>query len=302
MGKNLNYYEILEVARNASPAVIRAAYKTLMQRCHPDKRRNSDADQEQVLLIRRAYDVLSDPDRRRAYDELLAAETRSKQGEPHQPPATVASTNDKVPNSSSAIGGAILIAAGTILAVVLMLELSDSGLAPSSRPLDSSPNEGADSAAVSVVQATELNGSDDASPLSPYGYWWGTIDPARRLPNFAESFRVALDPHHELVIPVISLAVAEPLSAEVLEKIRDHRESLIEEIRNSLSRTRYSTFVGINAEQELQWRVRAAIENVVVGREGVCSKWQRSECIGIELVYFPDGFTVTDRTIASGLK
>lgn len=64
----MTYYEILEVSPNAGYEVIRAAYKTLMQRYHPDKCSNDPEMAQRVLAIRFAYDVLSDPEQRKAYD------------------------------------------------------------------------------------------------------------------------------------------------------------------------------------------------------------------------------------------
>lgn len=66
-----SYYEILMVTRDASPEVIRAAYKALSQRWHPDKNDHKDAH-EITALLNRAYCELSDPQRREAYDAWLA--------------------------------------------------------------------------------------------------------------------------------------------------------------------------------------------------------------------------------------
>ena len=67
----MNHYEILEVSPNASPEVIRAAYKSLMQRYHPDRNPDSAETAEHAILIGQAYEMLSDPDRRAAYDIKL---------------------------------------------------------------------------------------------------------------------------------------------------------------------------------------------------------------------------------------
>ena len=64
----MNHYERLEISRNASPEVIRAAYKSLMQHYHPDRNPGDTKVAEQATLIRQAYEVLSDPASRTAYD------------------------------------------------------------------------------------------------------------------------------------------------------------------------------------------------------------------------------------------
>jgi len=67
----MNCYEILEVSQNASPEVIKAAYKSLMQRYHPDKNPGNAGIAERALAVVQAYEVLSDPGKRATYDIKL---------------------------------------------------------------------------------------------------------------------------------------------------------------------------------------------------------------------------------------
>lgn len=67
----MDHYETLEVSRNASPEVIRAAYKSLMQRLHPDKHPQGETSAGRAAQIAAAYEVLSSPERRAAYDLAL---------------------------------------------------------------------------------------------------------------------------------------------------------------------------------------------------------------------------------------
>lgn len=71
------HYDNLHVSEKAGAEVIRAAYKALAQKWHPDKHVDDRAKAERYFkIISSAYEVLSDPDNRREYDEQLA-ETRS---------------------------------------------------------------------------------------------------------------------------------------------------------------------------------------------------------------------------------
>lgn len=68
MDKLHTHYDNLKVTRNAPPEVIRATYKTLSQKYHPDKHLGN-ADAERVMaLINGSYEVLSDPVRRAEHD------------------------------------------------------------------------------------------------------------------------------------------------------------------------------------------------------------------------------------------
>ncbi|MFM7332232.1 MAG: J domain-containing protein, partial [Brachymonas sp.] len=66
----MNPYEVLQVSHNADAEVIRAAYRSLIQRFHPDRQPNNPQMAERVAQITRAYDLLSDPQRRAEYDSL----------------------------------------------------------------------------------------------------------------------------------------------------------------------------------------------------------------------------------------
>lgn len=73
-----DYYATLGVLPSAEDVVIRAAYKALAQRYHPDR---FDGSKDEALRrmqdINEAYAVLSDPIRRKAYDQLRGADTQS---------------------------------------------------------------------------------------------------------------------------------------------------------------------------------------------------------------------------------
>jgi len=64
--KTLDYYEFLQISPHADYETIHRVYRYLASRFHPD---NPDTgDPEKFFLLKSAYDVLSDPDRRSEYD------------------------------------------------------------------------------------------------------------------------------------------------------------------------------------------------------------------------------------------
>lgn len=66
------HYEILGIDRQAPVAEVKSQYRRLAKRYHPDLNPNNPQAAQQFREVQLAYDVLSDPDKRRNYDETLA--------------------------------------------------------------------------------------------------------------------------------------------------------------------------------------------------------------------------------------
>ena len=63
-----DHYRTLEISRDASQAEIKASYRILAKKYHPDKNKSKIA--EQVFQeINKAYEILSNPEKKRVYDE-----------------------------------------------------------------------------------------------------------------------------------------------------------------------------------------------------------------------------------------
>jgi len=69
LNKNLpDYYAILQVQKNASQDEIKRQFRLLAKKWHPDKKQSNDAE-EKMTQINMAYEVLSNPNRRKMYDQ-----------------------------------------------------------------------------------------------------------------------------------------------------------------------------------------------------------------------------------------
>ena len=74
-----DYYEILGVSRDASPEDLKSAFRRLARQYHPDVSTSADAE-ERFKEVNEAYGVLSDPDKRAAYDRFGHAGVRGPGG------------------------------------------------------------------------------------------------------------------------------------------------------------------------------------------------------------------------------
>lgn len=65
-----DYYEVLGVNRNATEVEIKKAYRKLAMKYHPDRNENNKTSEEKFKEVQKAYAILSDQQKRSAYDQF----------------------------------------------------------------------------------------------------------------------------------------------------------------------------------------------------------------------------------------
>ncbi|WP_028558698.1 J domain-containing protein [Paenibacillus pinihumi] len=63
-----SYYEVLGVARTATAAELKSAYRKLAKQLHPDVNGGTAEAEQRFKKLKEAYETLSDPEKRQAYD------------------------------------------------------------------------------------------------------------------------------------------------------------------------------------------------------------------------------------------
>ena len=75
MSKKRDYYEVLGVAKNATDAELKKAYRRLAMKYHPDRNPDDKKAEEQFKEAKEAYDILSDERKRSVYDQFAPRAT-----------------------------------------------------------------------------------------------------------------------------------------------------------------------------------------------------------------------------------
>ena len=78
--KKRDYYEVLGVNKDASEEDVKKAYRKLAMKHHPDRNPDSKEAEERFKEAKEAYEVLSEPDKRRAYDSYGHAGVNPQMG------------------------------------------------------------------------------------------------------------------------------------------------------------------------------------------------------------------------------
>lgn len=113
-----NYYEILEVDKNASQEVIEKAYRALAKKYHPDLQQGSEQYAEKMKIINEAYDVLADGAKRAQYNEKLQYEQEVLKAEQQR----IMQENYELKQQLNRMGNSRQVDEGTIVNMSRVLE------------------------------------------------------------------------------------------------------------------------------------------------------------------------------------
>ena len=278
----MNYYEILEVSPNASQEVIRAAYKSLMQRYHPDRNPEDVAIAKRALLVGQAYAVLSDPTKRAAYDNELNRQTTKSQndvevsGQFAQQPAA---------NSNLHSGRFVFTEAafwvGAVIALIAAISSSiDSDKAnklASEHEAEFERKQNSD-----IMLAAKIKKDDEA----------GTIQ------NFAENLTVQLKPtqsdsdnhRHYLTIPKLGVIVGNVEQKRIMQYLADNKNFIKQNLIKELAASDYRELMKLDGEQYLSRTIAESMNNTI--GIGFTITMYVGDFEGVKEILLPSSFSV----------
>lgn len=249
----MNYYEILEVSPNASAAVIRAAYKSLIQRYHPDKNPDDAAVAERASLVVQAYEVLSDSGKRSAYDLELKARSEVRpsfhRGDARAAKPAGARAGKAAARENRHFWFLCLIIAAIILSAWSMMSVLKKNVPPQPTPKLPSSVEIQSKLPETAVEVPPVKAAPEKAK-SP---------DANAIPAFISSLAVNLkspdkpsdDTGRVLYIPVLSVKVGARDAESALRHLNNTTELIKQKLQDNLALAKYDELIKPDGEQYL---------------------------------------------------
>lgn len=301
----MNHYELLEVNPKASAEVIRAAYKSLMQRYHPDKNPGNAAVAERAALVVRAYEVLSDPARRLAYDAELGAPKAV-------PPAWTADADLVALRGRGRRPGAVRDGRMFWIACLIVAVIFASWLAMRSLQKLPPGTAGPATAARAKIEAPAVPGEAGSATETNAKTGAGAAPRvvSRDLPAFATNLTVKLrnpartweETGRVLSIPALTLRVGTVDPEGAIRHLGNMREQIVSRLQEGLAESRYEDLLVPDAQAALAKRIVEMSNDAAgtlrttglpPGASGVpVGGADPAERYGVVEAVLPDGFVV----------
>ncbi len=262
----MNYYDVLEVSPKASAEVLRAAYKSLMQRYHPDKNRDNLEATQQAAQLAQAYEVLSDPAKRAAYDAQLLADAQPVLQTARTSKATTGRHRPQQPKPAQpwyvwGLLGFIVVAGG--LVIVLSKPKSNSLPTPAMPALEGARLGASDKSAgpkLAPPSSLPLVGEISEAELR-----------ARTVEAFATNLSINLTPgplerpdaKYVLTIPLLSLRVNTLDHAKWVQAIELQRDMVFRRLNDRLSAAHFTDLAGPGGELYLRQLVAMTVSQAI---------------------------------------
>jgi DnaJ-class molecular chaperone len=118
-------YTVLNVAPKASGAEIKAAFRNMAKTCHPDMKPGDSEAEAAFQEVKRAYELLSNPEARKVYDEFRASQHAAKRRRFRRAAATMSASF--VLTAVTVVGAMIWLQNGGLASVRELAEAAEQG-------------------------------------------------------------------------------------------------------------------------------------------------------------------------------
>jgi curved DNA-binding protein CbpA len=272
----MTHYDRLEISTKASPEVVRAAYRSLIQRFHPDRRPGDAAAAQCAAEITVAYEVLSDPERRAAYDRDLAASAAETPSMASAGEAGLTHRRARA-RSPSATSQALPIAIGGLGALLTVGVIGGAIWLAIPKQID---REGSDSSRPAIVAtgspqtpAQQPGAQAQASPQPTAPVQAGAsagaaADLDGRSLELIDAPLVLRLRNAEIAIPRLHLVLGSVDAGSLRTHIATHRESLLAELTRSAAGADVAAFMGPAGEAFLRELLQGALTKALGLRPG----------------------------------
>jgi curved DNA-binding protein CbpA len=314
----VNHYDTLEVSRLASPEVIRAAYRSLMQRFHPDRNPTDSAAATRAAHVAVAYEVLSDPHKRASYDASLQAASLPQMPDAQHDPGVAPRRPPYVRTASAPRGSSRAVTSRFEAGLWLLVIVATAAGIFLSRSLMTRTDPAAELAAIRLT--IESDATAEAEKRRLYARKLAILEQnpglqlrasaersedmaGRTFPLLASPLVIHLSPSLswpgrsiELTLPAASLLVGSFDAPNLLAHMARHRERLAQDVAVRLAKEDPDTLSRPDAEGRLKRIVAEVITaSLEIGapREYPSTYFDSPGAYGVVDVVLPDRFRLT---------